>query len=433
MEKTIKIGLLGFGTVGTGVVRVLRENKYEISRKIGARLKIKTVLVRDTRKKRPFMEGLQLTDDFNTILEDKEIGLVIELMGGLHPAREYMLQAMEKGKSIVTANKDVVAQFGKEMFEAAAKYQVDFLFEASVGGGIPIITPLKQCLTANRITEVMGIVNGTTNYMLTKMTQCGSDYAAVLKEAQEKGYAEANPAADVEGLDAARKAAILASLAFNANISLEDVSVEGITRITPADIDYAKELGYVVKLLAIAKDSPEKGIDVRVHPVFLSKNHPLAAVNDVFNAIFIRGNAIGEAMFYGRGAGALPTASAVLADVIDAARDLVNHTCGRMACDCFEKKRLCPLEATESAYYVRLLVADQPGVLGAIATAFGEQGVSLNSVIQTRKVDNRAEIVAVTHTVKHAKIVQAEQTLNKLPVVTEIRNVIRVENTQEAV
>lgn len=433
MEKTIKIGLLGFGTVGTGVVRVLRENKYEISRKIGARIMIKTVLVRDTHKKRPYMEGLQLTDNFQTILEDNEIDIIIELMGGLHPAHEYMLQAMEKGKNIVTANKDVVAQFGREMFETASKHQVDFMFEASVGGGIPIITPLRQCLTANRITEVMGIVNGTTNYMLTKMTQCGSDYTAVLKEAQEKGYAEANPAADVEGLDAARKAAILASLAFNAHIGLDDVSVEGITRITPVDIEYAKELGYVVKLLAIAKDSPEKGVDVRVHPAFLPKNHPLAAVNDVFNAIFVRGNAIGEAMFYGRGAGSLPTASAVLADVIDVARDIVNDTFGRLDCAYFEKKRLCPLEATESAYYVRLLVADQPGVLGAIATAFGEQGVSLNSVIQTRKVDHKAEIVAVTHTVRHAKIEQAVQTLQKLPVVTEVRNVIRVENAQEAV
>ena len=432
MRKAINIGLLGSGTVGTGVVRVLRENAHEITEKVGAQIQIKTVLVRDLKKKRPQLEGLQLTDRIEDILEDTEIDIVIELMGGLHPAREYMLRAMEAGKNVVTANKDVVAQFGKDMFDMAERHDVDFMFEASVGGGIPIITPLKQCLTANKITEILGIVNGTTNYMLTKMTECGSDYDAVLKEAQEKGYAEANPAADVEGLDAARKAAILASIAFNSRVNLEDVSVEGITKITPADIEYAKELGYVIKLLAIGRDTEEHGVDVRVHPVFLPREHPLAAVNDVFNAIFIRGNAIGEAMFYGRGAGALPTASAVVSDVIDTARDIVMNTFGRVRCTCYEHKRRCPIEETESSYYVRLLVDDQPGVLGAIATAFGNQGVSLKSVIQTRRVDDRAEIVAITHCVKYRKIEEAEKVLQALPVVTEIRSMIRVENSQEA-
>ncbi len=432
MDREIRIGLLGFGTVGTGVVRVLHENAYEIARKANADIRIKTVLVHDTGKQRDYMEGLQLTDRFEDILQDEEIDIVIELMGGMHPAREYMLQAMAAGKSVVTANKDVIAECGRELFEAAEENGVDFMFEASVGGGIPIITPLKQCLTANRITEVMGIVNGTTNYMLTKMTQCGSDYAAVLREAQAKGYAESNPAADVEGLDAARKAAILASIAFNTRICLDDVYVEGITNITPADIEYATELGYVVKLLAIAREGAH-GVSVRVHPVFLLKDHPLAAVNDVFNAIFIQGNAIGEAMFYGRGAGSLPTASAVVADVVDVVRDMVNHTFGRIGCTCYENKRICPIEETVSAYYIRLLVDDQPGVLGAIATAFGNQGVSLSSVIQTRRVDNRAEIVAITHEVVYEKIEQAAGVLKNLPVVTEIRNIIRVENGQGAV
>ena len=429
--REIKIGMLGFGTVGTGVVRVLRENEQEIMAKTGAKLCLKTVLVRDAKKKRPYMEGLHLTEDIEEILSDEEIDIVIELLGGIHPAREYMLRAMEKGKNVVTANKDVVAQFGKDMFETMEKHGVDFHFEASVGGGIPIVMPLKQCLTANRVTEIMGIINGTTNYMLTQMTENGSDYDSVLKEAQEKGYAEANPAADVEGLDAARKIAILASIAFNTRIRFEDVSVEGITHITPPDIDYAKTLGYVVKLLAIGRDLGERGVDVRVHPVFLPKGHPLASVNDVYNAIFVRGNAIGEAMFYGRGAGSLPTASAVVADVIDIARDMQMDTFGRVHCTCYANKSLCPIEETEASYYVRLLVDDKPGVLAAIAMAFGNHKVSMKSVIQTRRCQDKAEIVAITHRVKHRALEEAAVDLRSLAVVSEVRSIIRVENMQE--
>ncbi|MDY4697279.1 homoserine dehydrogenase [Selenomonas montiformis] len=428
MEKVIQIALLGAGTVGSGVVKVLEMNRRQITERVGAPIQLKTVLVRTLGKARPELASYQVTDKIEDILNDEEIDVVVELMGGIHPAREYMLRAMEAGKSVVTANKDVVAQFGKDMFDMAERQDVDFLFEASVGGGIPIITPLKQCLTANKVTEIMGIVNGTTNYMLTKMTECGSDYNTVLKEAQEKGYAEANPSADVDGLDAARKAAILASLAFNTRVELKDVSVEGITKITPADIDYAKNLGYVIKLLAVGKDSPEHGVDVRVHPVFLPEDHPLASVNGVFNAIFVRGNAIGEAMFYGQGAGSLPTASAVVSDIIDVSRDILHHTFGRVRCTCYEKKKLCPLKETESSYYVRLLVDDKPGVLGFVATAFGDAGVSLKSVIQTqRNIIEHAEIVAITHMVRHEQMEQALDVLNGLPVVDEIRSVIRVE------
>ncbi|MCR5446695.1 MAG: homoserine dehydrogenase [Schwartzia sp.] len=426
MGKTIKIGLLGSGTVGSGVVEVLKKNVDEISQKAGTEIEIKKILVRDLKKKRPHLEGMELTDDINDILKDEDIDIIVELMGGLHPAREYMLRAMKAGKHVVTANKDVVAQFGKDMFDAAKENRVEFLFEASVGGGIPIITPLKESLTANRITEVMGIVNGTTNYMLTQMTNCGNDYETALREAQELGYAEANPAADVEGYDAARKVAILASLAFSTRVTLDDVSVEGITHITPQDIEYAKELGYVIKLLAIANDS-EKGVDVRVHPAFLKKDHPLASVNDVFNAIFIKGNAIGEAMFYGQGAGSLPTASAVVADIITVAREIVKGIYAAVDCSAFQVKPFCPLEETESSYYIRLLVADQPGVLGTIATVFGDQGVSLKSVIQTQRVKDQAEIVVVTHHVYHKQLLKAEQVLLNLPVVTTISNVIRVE------
>ena len=428
MQKVIKIGILGAGTVGSGVIKVLEMNRRQITERVGAELQVQQVLVRDCNKVRPFLDGYKVTTDINDILNDKEIDIVVELMGGLTPAKDYMLKAMAAGKHVVTANKDVVAQFGKEMFAMAEEKNVDFLFEASVGGGIPIITPLKQCLTANQVTEIMGIVNGTTNYMLTKMTECGSDYDSVLKEAQDKGYAEANPSADVDGLDAARKAAILASLAFNTRVELKDVSVEGITKITPEDIDYAKNLGYVIKLLAVGKDVPEHGVDVRVHPVFLPKSHPLAAVNGVFNAIFVRGNAIGEAMFYGQGAGSLPTASAVVSDVIDVSRDIVKGAFGKVLCTCYEEKPLCPLDKTESSYYVRLLVDDKPGVLGYVATAFGNAGVSLESVIQThRSVVDHAEIVAITHRVEHSQIEAALKALEALAVVDEIRSVIRVE------
>lgn len=428
MKEAIKIGLLGSGTVGSGVVRVLKENMEEITARVGTRLVLAKVLVRDKKKPRPYLDGVELTDRVEDILEDEEISVVVEVMGGLHPAKEYMLRAMEAGKSVVTANKDVVAQFGQELFDMAEKHDVDFRFEASVGGGIPIIMPLKQCLTANRISEVLGIVNGTTNYMLTKMSEEGMSYDDVLKEAQEKGYAEANPSADVDGLDAARKAAILSSIAFNMRISLADVSVEGITKITPEDISYAKNLGYVVKLLAIGKET-EDGINVRVHPVFLPKEHPLASVNGVYNAIFVRGNAIGEAMFYGPGAGSLPTASAVVADIIDVSRDIVTHSFGRLNCTCYREKVLCPIEKTQSSYYVRLLVEDKPGVLGAIATAFGNADVSLQSVIQTQRDGNEhAEIVAITHCVSHANILAALGVLKALPVVSEVRNLIRVEN-----
>ena len=316
------------------------------------------------------------------------------------------------------------------MFDTASKNSVDFLFEASVGGGIPIITPFKQCLTANRFTEVMGIVNGTTNYMLTKMTEAGMDYDVVLKEAQAEGYAEADPTADVGGFDAARKVAILASLAFNTHITLEDVAVEGITNVSAVDIEYAKKLDYVVKLLAIARRVDGKGIDVRVHPTFLTKDHPLASVNGVFNAIFVRGNAIGDAMFYGRGAGGRPTASAVIADVVEAARDILTDSRGRINPEFFEPKQLCPLDDTESRYYMRLRMDDRPGVLGSVATAFGWAGVSLKSVLQ-RHVDDGAEVVIVTHTVKHSSIVAAAQAVAALPGNAKVCSVIRVDKSLE--
>jgi homoserine dehydrogenase len=426
MNNAIQIGLLGMGTVGTGVLKLLNQNRACIEQRVGASLNIKKILVRDPSKPRQIPEGAEITTVIEDILDDPEIDIVVEVMGGEHPALEYMLKAIANGKHVVTANKDVIAKYGRELFETAEENQVDLQFEASVGGGIPIIRPLKQCLAANRIQEVMGIVNGTTNYMLTKMTRDKSDFASVLAEAQAKGYAEADPTADVGGWDAARKIAILASIAFNTRITLDDVHVEGITAISPQDIEYAGELGYCIKLLAIAKDTP-RGIDVRVHPTFLPLSHPLAPVQDVFNAIFVRGDAVGETMFYGRGAGEMPTASAITADIIDVARDIRHKVSSRILCTCFEERPVCPVRYTEAPYYIRLLVEDLPGALAAIAGAFGAQQVSLHSVIQKSKVGDCAELVMITYRVPDASVRLAINTLQGMTVVREVKNVIRVE------
>ena len=422
----VKVALLGSGTVGGGVIKVLQQNADVIAQRAGVRIKLDKVLIIQADVGKPILEGLNTTFDFNEIINDPEIKIVIELIGGTKVAKDFMIKAMEHGKNVVTANKDCIAQFGKELFETAEKYNVEFAFEASVGGGIPIIRPLKESLIANHLTEVLGIVNGTTNYMLTKMSENGADYDTVLKEAQSMGFAEANPAADVEGLDAARKAAILASLAFNSRVTLDDVYREGIAKITPADIEYAKSLGYVVKLLAVCKDS-EKGIEARVHPVFLPTSHPLASVSGVLNAIFVRGDAINQAMFFGPGAGSLPTASAVVSDIMNIARNVVNGVELHIGCTCFNNKALCPIEESETSYYIRLLVDDKPGVLGAIATEFGNAGVSLRSVVQTNDSEDHAEIVVITHQVKYKNILNAEEKLKALPVVDEVRSIIRVE------
>lgn len=425
-ENVVKIALLGAGTIGGSVIKVLQENHAVITQRAGIDIQIKNILVLPHEIPKLQAQGLPATNNYDEILNDPEIKIVVELMGGIKPAKDFVLQAMNHGKNVVTANKDVVAQFGHELFDTADKNQIDFLFEASVGGAIPIIMPLKRSLTPNKISEVLGIVNGTTNYMLTKMKEDGADYDTVLKEAQAKGYAEANPAADVEGKDAARKIAILASIAFNSRVKFEDVSIEGITKITPEDIRYAAQLGYTVKLLAIGKES-DLGVDVRVHPVLLPNHHPLASVNGVFNAIFVRGNPIDEAMFYGPGAG-YPTASAVISDIVEIARGIKLGNVGRFGCTCYEQKKICPLDETTSSYFVRLLVNDEVGVLGEIATTFGNAQVSLKSVMQTNaEVTGGAELVIITHEVKHKNILAAEEKLKKLPCVNKIFSVIRVE------
>ena len=428
MKKVINVGLLGVGTVGGGVVLVLKNNGADIEKRVGTAIKVKTVLARHPEKVKVLDPDIHTTQDINEILNDKEIDIVVEVMGREEPAKDYMLKAMQAKKNVVTANKDVVAKYGKELFACAEKNNVDFMFEGAVAGGIPIIMPLKSSLAANNIESIMGIINGTTNYMLTKMSQEHMDFAEVLKEAQAKGYAEADPTADIGGLDAARKLVILASIAFNTRISLDDVYVDGIQKINIRDIEYAEELGYVIKLLAIAKNRPGKGISVRVHPTMLPKKHPLSTVNDVYNAIYVNGDAVGETMFFGRGAGRLPTASAVCGDIIDVARNILHNCTGRVNCTCYEEKHLCSIEDISSPCYIRLLVQDKPGVLAAIASAFGAQNISVKNVVQKQKVDNLAELVVITHDVSEFNLRMAIATLQGLPVVEKVSNVIRVED-----
>jgi len=425
-RREIKVGMLGLGTVGRGVCRLLAENGPLIEQRVGAGVTLKRILVRDALRDRGVVlpTGL-LTTNVEDILSDPEIEVVIEVMGGTGPALTYVLAALRSGRSVVTANKDMVSAHGRELFQAAEEGGADILFEASVAGGIPIITPLKESLAANRILSLHGIINGTTNYILTRMTKEGLDLAEALAEAQKAGYAEADPAADVEGLDAARKLAILASIAFNTRILPQDVSVEGIMSVTAEDIGYARELNYTVKLLAIARETVQ-GIDVRVHPAFVPSGHPLASVSGVFNAVFVLSDAAGESMFFGRGAGEMPTASAVVADVMDAVRHLLYRAPGLFGCTCFETKPLKPPGLVETRFYLRLQVADRPGVLASIAQIFGDNEVSLAQVVQ-KQVGDLAELVVVTHRVREAGLRQALATIGCLPVVRKIASVIRVE------
>lgn len=422
----IRVGFLGLGTVGSGTYKILTGNMDSIAKKVGSRVEVARILVRNTAKNRGMeIDGGLFTSNPEDILEDDSIDILVEVMGGINPAKEYVMRGMKKGKSIVTANKDMIALHGKELFQAADENRVDLLFEGSVGGGIPIIRPLKYCLAANRIKSIMGIINGTTNYMLSKMSRDGSDFADVLLEAQQKGYAESDPSADVEGFDAARKLSILASTAFNTRVTLDDVFIEGITRITKEDIAYAKDLNYLIKLLGIAKETKE-GVEVRVHPCFIPNTHPLASVNDVFNAIFVRGDAVGDVMFFGRGAGDLPTGSAVAADIMEAARNRVRSITG-VNCTCYEEKPLKEMGDIQSKYYLRLKVLDRPGVLASIAFALGENEVSIASMLQKHTDGNMAEIVLITHSVKEKNMQNALKIIGDLSSVGEICNLVRVE------
>ena len=393
--KEIKAALLGAGTVGGGVYKLVERRAAEMPDKVGAELKITKVLVKNLQKKREGIPTEVLTDDWEGIIHDPEISIVIELMGGVEPARTYILQALEAGKNVVTANKDLLAEHGQELMEAAERNHCDLCFEAAVGGGIPIIRPLKECLAGNEITEVMGIVNGTTNYILTKMTQEGWDFDDALKEAQRLGFAEADPTADVEGLDAGRKMAILASIAFHSRVTFKDVDVKGITKITAKDIQYAKEFGYTLKLLGVARNEEGK-MEVGVSPMMIPSTHPLANVNDSFNAVFVHGDAVDDAMFQGRGAGEFPTASAVVGDLISVARDMQYDCCRRIGCSCYKNLSMKPAGEARHKYFLRLIVEDRTGILAGVAGVLGNNGVSINQVIQKPAVNGVAELVVIT-------------------------------------
>ena len=430
MEK-IKIGLLGIGTVGGGVWEILQTNKEEIIKNCGYEIEVEKILVRDANKKRDtsIPQG-KFTSDFDEILQNKEIQILVEVMGGIEPAREYILKAIKAGKHIVTANKALLAQHGVEISQAALDRGVKLYYEASVAGGIPIIHPLKESLGGNKIQKIMGILNGTTNYILTKMTNEKVDFATVLKEAQDKGYAEADPTADIEGFDAAHKLTILSTLAFGTPVKFEDVYREGITKITPMDIEYARELGYAIKLLAIGKEE-EDGLELRVHPTFIAKDHPLASVNDSFNAVFVKGNAVGDLMFYGRGAGDLPTGSAVVGDIMSIVKAMGNKEILKDGFTQDLSKKVKSVSDIEGEYYLRLVVEDNPGVLGKIANLFGVNNVSLSSVIQKGESVSPVSLVFITHVAKEGDIQATLQEIKSMKEVVEISNLIRVENGRE--
>ena len=425
-KKVINVALLGLGTVGTGVYKVLKMQRDDMEDKIGARAEIKKILVRNLKKAAAKIEEPELlTNDWKEILEDDSIEIVIEVMGGIEPAKTYMLEALKAGKHVVTANKDLVASYGQKVLDCAAANNRDFLFEASVAGGIPIIRPLKQCLAGNHLSEVVGIVNGTTNFILTKMTQEGMEFAEALALATRLGYAEADPTADIQGLDAGRKMAILASIAFNSRVTFEDVITEGITHISAKDIRYARELGCVIKLMGLARNT-DSGIEVRVQPMLVPQEHPLATVNDSYNAVFVKGDAVGDAMFYGRGAGEMPTASAIVGDVFDIVRNILFNCTGRISCTCYKNLPVKEAEDIESRFFMRLHVDDRPGVLAGIASVLGNNNVSIAQMIQRHKDGDLAEIVVVTSKVREGNFNDAMMIVEGLNAVHKISSVIRV-------
>lgn len=426
--KRIKIAMLGLGNVGQGVWKILNTNKNEIMMNCGYEIEVSKILVHDINKPRKVTvpKGV-LTTDINEIFDDESIKVVIELMGGSHPAMEYMLRAMKCKKHVVTANKLAIATQGGELFETAEKEGVLFYYEASVGGGIPIIREINESLTANKIQKIVGIINGTTNYILTKMTLEGMDFNEALKEAQEKGYAEADPTSDVEAYDAAYKLAIMASLSFSTKVDFHSIFREGITKIKAMDIEYAKKFGYVIKLLAIGKEASGK-LELRVHPTMVPKDHPIANVNDVYNAIFIKGNAVGDLMLYGKGAGALPTGSAVVGDIISILRNNVDMSTFTTIKNDSIPKEVQDSSKNISGYYIRLDVKDKPGVLGEIADILGKHNVSILTVTQDVKSNDSVSLVLTTHETLEGNITESLNTIKSLNKVNTIENVIRIEN-----
>lgn len=426
----INLGLIGFGTVGQGVVRALLTREKFLEEKVGAGLVLKAVCDKDIRRPREIKVAPGIvTTDINKILNDPDIRIVIELIGGIHPAKEFILEAFKRGKHVVTANKALLAECGEEIFQAARNYKVDLYFEASVGGGIPIIKVLRESLGANHIDTVLGIVNGTSNYILTSMEEDGLSFNQALLEAKKKGYAEKNSRLDIKGFDSAHKLAILALLGFGKSVSIKDIHVEGIENISLSDIEYARDFGYVIKLLAIAKNVGGQ-LEARVHPTLLSQAHLLSSVSGVYNAIYVHGDYAGGTLFYGRGAGSLPAASSVLGDIIDVARNIKSGSALRVPVYTADKtiKNVRPISEIETRYYLRLSVIDRPGGLARIADILGRQGISIASV--TQKERQQAKIVPVvmmTHDAKEKNMRLALDEIDRLNAIKKKTVAIRVE------
>ena len=423
-EETVRVGLLGCGHVGSALVRLIDEHADVIESRAGVRIEITRVAVRNLARERdvPIPAG-RFTHDAEGVVADPAVDVVVEVIGGIEPARSLITEALKAGKPVVTANKELLANVGKELFETAEGSGVDLLFEASVAGGIPLIRPLRESLAGDRIRRVIGIVNGTTNYILTRMTEEGASFHDALAEAQTLGYAERDPTADIEGYDAAAKATIIASIAFGARVVAGDVYREGIAEISNHDITSAHDLGYIVKLLAVAEEI-DGDLAVRVHPAMIPVHHPLASVRESFNALFIEADAVGELMLYGRGAGGSPTASAVLGDLIDAAKNLTSGGRGATI-GALGKRRVRPIDEVESQFYLLMEVADQPGVLAKIADQFGRHRVSIKSM-QQRGIGADARLIFVTHRAREADLRATVHALRDVDVVHRVGSVLRV-------
>jgi homoserine dehydrogenase len=430
----IYIGMIGFGTVGTGLVKILQENGKILEKRLGIPIVLKRIADLDvTRDRGVKVNPALLTPNVSEVIEDPEISIVVELMGGLEPARTFILQAIGRGKHIVTANKALLAVHGPEIFKSAEEAGVDIGFEGSVGGGIPIIRSLKEGLVANKVQGIFGILNGTSNYILSEMTQNGLEFQSVLKKAQELGYAEADPTLDVEGIDTAHKLSILLSLAYGIQVKLDDIYTEGISGITPMDIEHAKGLGYHLKLLAIAK-SDGGPIEARVHPTLLPADHLLSTVSGPFNAIFVKGDAVGSTLFYGAGAGMMPTGSAVVSDLVDLCRNIRLGISRRVPLLSFQREHLReaeikPIYDITCTYYLRFSVVDRPGVLSRISGILGDLDISIASVLQEgRRTGKAVSIYMLTHEARERDMKKALEVIDRLPVVVDKTVLIRIED-----
>jgi homoserine dehydrogenase len=423
--KTLKVGMLGAGVVGSQIARLLIANKSDLASRAGANLELVSIAVKDSKLKRDGISAALLTNDAKSIVNDPQIDLVIEVIGGIDPAKDLILTALNNGKSVVTANKALLAKHGAELYAAADKANVDLYYEAAVAGAIPILRPLRESLVGDHVIRVMGIVNGTTNYILTKMDENGAAFADALKEAQALGFAESDPTADIEGFDAAAKAAILAGLAFHSRVTDNDVYREGISKITAADVKVAKAMEMVIKLLAIAELTPDGAVSVRVHPALISRTHPLASVRESFNAVFVEAESAGQMMFYGKGAGGAPTASAILGDLVAVARHKVTGGIGPKESD-YADLKIAQIGQTKTRYLIRLNVADKPGVLESVAHVFASHQVSIQTVRQTGAGD-KAELIVMTHSSNESSLSATVKDLKNLPVVTDVASVLRVE------